>query len=249
MELGRLQMGPEYPRPNGAFARPVDVPVNALLLRGAPGTVLVDGGSGVGNSWWPGAAGLQESLARAGCGPAAVNHIILTHLDFDHAGGLLTGRWPDRLEPAFPEAQVSVLGEGLDWWRARDPNAPFNVGTRLLSVLAQWGTLDEVDDGAEVMPGVRVFSAPGHRPGHACIGVTGRLLHLADIVHHHDHVAHPDWDPEFDADPIAARATRDRWFRHAADAGLPVTHSHVAGSGRIRHEGGGFRWEPDEQID
>jgi glyoxylase-like metal-dependent hydrolase (beta-lactamase superfamily II) len=242
-------MGPGYPGPNGAFARPVDVPVNALLLRGTDSTVLVDAGSGVGDPWWPGAAGLRESLARARCSPAEVDRIILTHLDFDHAGGLLAGRWPDRLEPAFPGARVSVLGEGLDWWRARDPDAPFNVGTRLLSLLAGWGALDEVDDGAEIVPGVRVLSAPGHRPGHACIAVTGRLLHLADVIHHRDHVAHPDWDPEFDADPAVARATRDRWFRHAADARLPVSHSHVAGIGRIHHDGGGFTWQPDERGD
>src|ERR1700712_2927576 len=95
MELGRLEMGPAYPGPNGAFSRPVEVPVNALLLRDGATSVLVDSGSGVGDGWWPGANGLDGSLARARCDPASVRQIILTHLDFDHVGGVLTGRWPD----------------------------------------------------------------------------------------------------------------------------------------------------------
>lgn len=39
-----------------------------------------------------------RQLSRLGCPPEAVRHIVLTHLHFDHAGGL----------PDFPHAQVHV---------------------------------------------------------------------------------------------------------------------------------------------
>jgi glyoxylase-like metal-dependent hydrolase (beta-lactamase superfamily II) len=140
---------------------------------------------------------------------------------------------------------VALLGEGLAWWRARDPEEPYNVGTRVLSVLGQRGLLDELADGDEVAPGVRLAAAPGHRAGHACVVVEGELLHLADVVHHAEHVPHPEWDPAFDEDPGTAVATRRRWLAAAADAGLPVVHAHVAGVGRVLRAGDGFAWRPD----
>jgi glyoxylase-like metal-dependent hydrolase (beta-lactamase superfamily II) len=244
LELGRLQMGPEYPGADGAFAEPVDVPVNALLLRGGGGAILVDTGAGIGDPWWPGAAGLECALADAGCRPAEITQIVITHLDFDHSGGLLAGSWPDAVRPAFPQARVAVLGDGLAWWRERDPLEPFNAGTRALSELAGAGLLDEVESGTDVAPGVRLVAAPGHRPGHACVVVEGGLVHLADVVHHAEHVAHPEWDPEFDADPALARATRLRWFELLASSGIEVVHAHVAGAGRVARAGAGFTWEP-----
>jgi glyoxylase-like metal-dependent hydrolase (beta-lactamase superfamily II) len=242
LELGRLRMGPDYPGPGGAFSEPVDVPVNALLLRSAGDAVLIDTGSGLGDHFWPGAAGLQRELARAGCDPAAISRVVITHLDFDHSGGLVTGRWPDALAAALPQARVAMLAEGLDWWRGRDPDEPFNVGTRVLASLAAWGTLDEIPDGGEVASGIRLVAAPGHRPGHGCVVVGERLVHLADVVHHPAHVAHPDWDPAFDADPQTALATRLHWLAWAADAGIAVVHAHVAGVGRVVRDGPGFAW-------
>jgi hypothetical protein len=44
--------------------------------------------------------------------------------------------WPDALAPALPQARDAVLGDGIAWWRARDPDAPFNAGTRVLAALA-----------------------------------------------------------------------------------------------------------------
>ena len=63
--------------------------------------------------------------------------------------------------------------------------------------------LDEVADGAEVLPGVRLVEAPGHRTGHAVVeieGGDGRRMFLSDVIHHPSHVPHPEWDCEFDSD-------------------------------------------------
>jgi glyoxylase-like metal-dependent hydrolase (beta-lactamase superfamily II) len=242
LELGRLRMGPDYPGPGGAFARPVDVPVNALLLRRPGNAVLVDTGAGLVDHFWPGAAGLRRELARVDCDPAAISRVVITHLDFDHCGGLVAGRWPDALEPAFPSARVAVLADGLDWWRARDPDAPFNAGTRVLASLATWGRLDELADGDDVASGVRLVAAPGHRPGHACVVVDTELMHLGDVVHHPAHVAHPEWDAAFDTNAELDLATRLRWLASAADAGVDVVHSHVAGVGRVVRDGSVFAW-------
>ena len=126
--------------------------------------------------------------------------------------------------------------------RARPRRAVQRLRHALLSALAAWGALDEVADGDEVASGVRLVAAPGHRSGHACVLVGDELVHLADVVHHPAHVAHPEWDPAFDADAETALITRRRWLASTADSGVRVVHAHVAGAGRVVRDGPGFAW-------
>ena len=99
------------------------------------------------------------------------------------------------------------------------------------------GRLDEVADGTEVVPGVRLVEAPGHRAGHACVdidGRDGRRVFLSDVIHHPSHVEHPEWDCEFDSDTELALRTRRDWLERLAGTGTPCAASHIAGLGHDR---------------
>jgi glyoxylase-like metal-dependent hydrolase (beta-lactamase superfamily II) len=221
---GHLAMAPGTVLPD----RGVETPVNALLLRGHDEVVLVDAGSGVVDRWWPGGADLDGALAAAGTTAAAVTCLVLTHLDFDHAGGALAGTWRSPVTPRFD--RVVVLDEDLDWWRGRtDPN----LGTPLLLEVEPAGVLDPVPAGVEFAPALTLVPLPGHRPGQAGVLVGDELLHAADLLHHALHVEHPEWDHEYDHDVPLALATRREWIARLERTGLPVVFSHVAGRGRI----------------
>lgn len=239
VEVGRsihpgAWIAPEYPEW-------VWSPINVVVLRSAHMTVLVDAGPGLTTAWWP-FDGIHADTAAAletvGVTPMDVDRVVLTHLDYDHAGGLLTGTWPDELGLAFPKARVAVHEDAVAAARTADPDAPDNVGTRLIELLEQRGRLDTIGDDAEVAQGIRVRSAPGHRVGHLCVEVAGDdpFVFAADSFHSVEHVAHPEWDTSSDTDGETALVTRRRVLGELADSGARCAITHAAGPCAFRVE-------------
>jgi glyoxylase-like metal-dependent hydrolase (beta-lactamase superfamily II) len=226
---------------------PKPVPVMATLLRGHGRSVLVDAGCGPCAGLWPGAGGngLDAALAGLEVAPAEITDVLLTHLDFDHSGGVVAGTWPEPIAPAFPSAACLVAAFELDWWWDAEER-PLNVGTRVLRTLRDAGTLATFNNGTEPLPRVRVRSARGHSPGHTVLEISGEegvFLHLADVIHDRSHVAHPDWDGFYDRDAEQALATRNALLGEAEARGAVVIASHVERPGRIVQRAGAAAWD------
>jgi glyoxylase-like metal-dependent hydrolase (beta-lactamase superfamily II) len=215
----------------------------------APGeTVLIDSGPGITSSWWPFEgfrSDTQEALADAGVTPEDVDLVVLTHLDYDHVGGLLEGTWPDDLRMAFPRARVVIHRDAIEAAHAADPDEEYNVGTRLVELLERESRLVVADDREEVAVDVRLEHAPGHRAGHICVHVEASdpFVHAADAFHNEAHVAHPEWAPSSDQFPDLALETRRRVIAELADSNARTVITHMQGPYpfRISREGSGFR--------
>ena len=102
-------------------------PINVVVLRSSEQTVLVDAGPGFTTAWWPFEgihADAEAALASVGVAPADVDLVVVTHLDYDHAGGLLAGTWPDELGLAFPNSRVVIHQDAVAAARVADPTRP-----------------------------------------------------------------------------------------------------------------------------
>lgn len=146
------------------------VPVSAYLLETRQGWVLVDCGLNsalindpalreqyyTGRGWRPPLVlpqhELQVQLDAIGVRPEQVNTVVLTHMHMDHTGNL----------KLFPNARVVAQRAEHSYAFAPDHDpAWFDCDYQLPGL--RWQLLD---GDAEVMPGLRCLSTPGHTPGH-----------------------------------------------------------------------------------
>lgn len=200
---GRLVDG----RP-GLFRRATMV-CHCLLLETATGLVLVETGTGtpaaVDREAWLGAGFVRQSnpvadpalpaiaqIRALGFDPADVRDIVLTHLDLDHAGGLID----------FPWARVHVYAEELRALqsprdaaeRGRYRKIQFSHGPQWTSYPdtgEPWFGFDAVRQLAGVADEVLLIPLGGHTRGHAGVAVdtgSGWLLNAGDSYFFHGQV-------------------------------------------------------------
>jgi glyoxylase-like metal-dependent hydrolase (beta-lactamase superfamily II) len=126
-----------------------------------------------------------RQIERLGFSPADVRHILLTHLDFDHAGGL----------EDFPNATIHLMD--AEFSAATGPRTGFVPRNRYrpaqFNEVANWRRYSGQGEGWYGFPAVRQLEGlppeillvplPGHTWGHAGVAVdtgAGWLLHAGD---------------------------------------------------------------------
>ena len=113
-----------------------------------------------------------------------VSHIVLTHMDFDHIGGIAD----------FPGATVHTTADEYDWAVV---HPDFTSKQRYAQKLWDHDPKMEIHGGrgdiwkygltgTEVLPGITMIPMPGHTKGHAAIAVDagerGLLIHAGDAA-------------------------------------------------------------------
>ena len=132
---------------------------------------------------------LLRELAALGLSDADVDVVVLSHLHFDHAGGLLAA-WSEDEEPRllFPNATFVVGREALE--RARRPHARDRASfiPALPDLLEQSGRLEIVDGerSGTLGDGYRLHYSHGHTPGLMMAevdrGADGPLVFVGDLM-------------------------------------------------------------------
>ena len=125
---------------------------------------------------------LLESLHAAGFSHEDIDVVVISHLHFDHAGGLLAA-WKADASPSllFPNATFVVSETAFDRALHPHPRDRASFIPELPALLQQSGRLELVDGEYSETLGksVRFFFSDGHTPG----------LMLAEIVMPHGGVA------------------------------------------------------------
>jgi glyoxylase-like metal-dependent hydrolase (beta-lactamase superfamily II) len=131
---------------------------------------------------------LVRSLAELGVAPDQVDVVVLSHLHFDHAGGVLAPYRPNTApELIFSRATFVVGAEA--WQRAVAPHARDKASfiPGLTDLLAGSGRLELAasEHAAALGPGYRFHRSSGHTPGLLLTEIAmpgGPVVFVADLM-------------------------------------------------------------------
>jgi len=204
--------------------------LNCLLVETPSGRVLVE--TGIGERMDEHhrtqravrGAPIVPALRSAGFDPETVDAVAVSHLHFDHAGGLLLadgGR-------AFPRARFIAQRVEWDFALGENPRLKASYDQDELRLIEGWGLEGPADGFAEVLPGVEVIRTGGHSGGHQAIvvrGPAGTLGFFGDLCMR-PWSAHPRWVPSFDDFPLTSVEVKSELFAQAAEERWTVVLSH-----------------------
>ncbi|NVB80076.1 MAG: MBL fold metallo-hydrolase [Kofleriaceae bacterium] len=131
---------------------------------------------------------LLDSLAAIGITPDQVDVIVLSHLHFDHAGGVLSA-WREGTAPSlvFPNATYVVGAEA--WQRAIQPHARDRASfiPGLTDLIEATGRLELAtgDTSVALGEGFRFHRSSGHTPGLLLTEIAmpeGPVVFCADLI-------------------------------------------------------------------
>ena len=224
--------------------------LNCLLIETPAGRVLVETGIGDRISHkgrdmrryegpW-----IVPALETAGFAPDTVDAVAVSHLHFDHAGGVLQADG----SLAFPRAKfVAQLAE-WDIAMGSNPRLIASYDQPELRLIRDLGLQSAAEGEIEILPGVSVFPTGGHSAGHQGVLVHGRDVTVAffgDLCMR-PWSANPKWVTAFDDFPLDSVAVKAELFARAAAESWTVVLSHepVHPVGRLVRNRDRYAFEP-----
>ncbi len=208
---------------------------------------------------------IVDALREVNVSPADVAHVIVSHLHFDHTGGV-TQLADSRVTPTFPDAPVHVqkrewddanannsvmtrtyLQENLDPIRERvkfiESPPPFPIGH--VPGKDEKPYTPVLDRMREIVTGIFALGVPGHTWGQQAIVFTddrGRtVVFTPDVMPTTRHVG-AAYNMAYDVEPFVSSNTR-RWFlQSAVENDWTLVLDHEPGNPVVKVEPDGKGW-------
>ena len=128
---------------------------------------------------------VDKVLARIGIDAKKVEHLVLSHIHFDHGGGI----------ELFPNAKIYVQRKEFDFW-VYDPisrRLPYAsvadpISIKQLGDLRGSDRLVFIDGDQKIFPGIELLLTPGHTPALQSMAVNtskGLAILTSDCAHIH----------------------------------------------------------------
>jgi glyoxylase-like metal-dependent hydrolase (beta-lactamase superfamily II) len=191
------------------------------------------------------------ALLAVGEDPASVDFVVVSHLHYDHAGGMLG---PDG-RPSFPNARYVVQREEAEAAHGDELRLQGIMEVEQLDAIRAAGQLAEVSGEVELVEGVRVLRTGGHTRGSQAVIMgsergggragdpTDRAIFWGDLIPTRWQLP-VRWTSAYDDYPIEAIEVRNELVARAAAEGWWCYFTHDPGEMPLRIEAtekGGYR--------
>ena len=227
--------------------------LNCLLVETPAGRVLIE--TGIGERVTEKVREMRAyegkpivvAMTEAGFEPGSVDLVVMSHLHFDHAGGLL------RVDGSKSFPRAMIVAQRAEWEIALDDNSRIvaSYDQPELRLVEAWGGDGAVDGEKELLPGVSVVMTGGHSKGHQAIVVRGtgdgaKALAFFGDLGMRPWSANPRWVTSFDDFPLDSVEVKGELFRRAVEEDwlLALSHEPLTPIGRLAPDRDRYRFDP-----
>jgi glyoxylase-like metal-dependent hydrolase (beta-lactamase superfamily II) len=213
----------------------VRLALRCLLLRTQDRIALID--TGLGDKWdekqretfaIERTSTLLTGLAARGIAPEDVTDVVLTHLHFDHAGGVARRDASGALSLSFPRATHHLQRRNWEWAQAPTERDRGSYRPENFELLRGSARLRLLEGACEILPGVHALPTQGHTPGLQCLLLEGggrTLLYPADLLPTSAHLR-AAWGMSYDLQPLEVMREKRALLQRAAAEGSIVVFEH-----------------------
>jgi glyoxylase-like metal-dependent hydrolase (beta-lactamase superfamily II) len=204
----------------------VQLAERSLVIRDGSCTVLID--CGMGDKW-------NEKLkliyaveqSPFPLNPDSITDLVLTHLHFDHAGGISKYNSDKKLIPVFAKATAHVQRENLEY--AKNPSPKERA-----SYLAENYSMVElmpnklIEGKAEIFPAIFVHPIHGHTHGQQWIEIVNgqeRIVFPSDLMPTTRHL-HPAYHMGYDICAETIINEKEKFLKQVVSANTLVVFQH-----------------------
>ena len=224
----------------------VSIPFTVSVVKNGGKTILCD--SGTGGQVQPTAGKLAANMKAAGIDPGMIDTILISHCHPDHIFGLMERETNKQI---YPNAEMVVSDVEYKFWTDpavidRLPEARKGLARRIQATFPTWKNIRQVAGEAEVAPGIRFVSVPGHTPGHRAFHLSSgasQLMLSNDAAYVPALVlANPGWHGVYDQDASLAEVSRRKLLDRVIADRMMISGYHFPfpGAGTIQKDGAGY---------
>ncbi|MFF2449257.1 MBL fold metallo-hydrolase [Neobacillus sp. NPDC058068] len=212
----------------------IELPTDPILIQMDGKNILVESGLGKGkltekqlrNFGVSRESELEASLGKLDLSVGEIDYVLMTHLHFDHAGGL-TKLEEGQYVSTFPNAKI--IASQVEWNEMRNPN----IRSKNTYWKENWEAIE-----SQVVPfkekwnlgAITMIHTGGHSDGHSILVIEdgGEMsIHMADLMatHAHQNVL---WVMAYDDYPMDSIAAKEKWLPYGFGKNAWFTFYHDA---------------------
>ena len=216
---------------------------NCLLLENESTKVLIE--TGFGGKWTDKERGfydierrtIVDALREINIEPAQIDHVVLTHLHFDHAAGLTSLNSDGEAVPVFPNARIFVQKQ--EWEDALANKSTMSrtyLRNHLDPIADRVQLIQGAQDDLPGLPGISVWPMPGHTWGQQAVRFrdeSGVVSFVGDVIPTANHVG-LSFSIGYDMLPYENMLRKKELLQRAEAEGWRIALDHEPGEPVVR---------------
>jgi glyoxylase-like metal-dependent hydrolase (beta-lactamase superfamily II) len=186
---------------------------------------------------------IHQNIRNAGFDPEDITLVLMSHLHYDHSGGLVVER-NGKLEPSFPQAQHVIQRQE---WETGLAGRSSSYHKEIFEAL-QSANITFVEGSGELQPGIRYEHSGGHCPYHQVFWID---MEGKKVLFGGDELPEPEqlirkFIAKYDMDGRKAMQLREEYGKKAAEEGWTCLfyHSKSYAIGNVLRDGDHFKVTP-----